>query len=230
MINKDQVVSYCSEDISNIENYELAIAAPDMWECHHRLETHDENGNIRSKNISCKVLQEKGLYKKRPAKELIFLSRKDHRNLHFKGKSRNVTWGDKLSAALKDREGIWKKGEGPNKGKHFSEEWKSNIAKAAKDRGFPKLTKEQKTKAIENMKKAHCVKVLCIETGEVFSSIKEASEKNRVSSSCIIAVLKGKQKTAAGYHWKTTDKEILKEIGLPEDFLEEKKTISFTRW
>lgn len=103
MINRDQVVSYCCEDISNIENYELAINATDMWECHHRLETHDENGNVRPKSISCKVLQEKGLYKKRPAKELIFLSRKDHHNLHFKGKKRNVTWGDKISAAAKKK-------------------------------------------------------------------------------------------------------------------------------
>lgn len=204
MINRAQVVSYCSEDISNIENYELAIADPGMWECHHRLETHDENGKLRSEPISCRTLQEKGLYKKRPAEELIFLSRKDHHNLHFKGKSRNITWGDKISAALKGREGIWKKGEGPNKGKHFSEEWKANIAKAAKSRGFPELTKEQRTKAVENMKKTHCIKVLCIESGEVFSSIKEASEKKHISSACINAVLKGKQKTAAGYHWKTS--------------------------
>ena len=203
MINRAQVVSYCCEDISNIENYELAIAATDMWECHHRLETHDENGSVRSKNVSCKVLQEKGLYKKRPAKELIFLSRKDHHNLHFKGKHREITWGDKISAALKGREGIWKEGEGPNKGKHFSEEWKANIAKAAKNRGFPELTKEQRAKAVENMKKAHCVKVLCVETGEVFHSLKDAAEAKGIKKGCYIsAVLRGDQKTAGGLHWQ----------------------------
>lgn len=204
MVSAIQATIYCSEDISNIENYEKAVAdTTQVWECHHRLETHDENGNIRSESISPKVLKEKGLYKKRPASELIFLSKKDHHDLHNKYKK-----------------GIWKKGEGPNKGKHFSEEWKANIAKAAKDRGFPKLTEEQRSKAIENMKKARCIKVLCIETGEVFSSIKEASKKKHINSACIIAVLKGKQKTAAGYHWKTFSQEILKEIGLPEDFLE----------
>lgn len=101
MINRDQVVSYCCEDISNIENYELAIVATDMRECHHRLETHNLDGTIKENPTSCRDLMQANLYKKRPANELIFLSRKDHHNLHFKGKKRNVTWGDKISAAAK---------------------------------------------------------------------------------------------------------------------------------
>ena len=39
---------YCRGDISKIENYDKAIAdTKTVWHCHHRLETHDENGNRR---------------------------------------------------------------------------------------------------------------------------------------------------------------------------------------
>lgn len=38
MINEINVHSYCKEDISKIENYELAVNDTEMWECHHRTE------------------------------------------------------------------------------------------------------------------------------------------------------------------------------------------------
>ena len=41
----DNLDKICCEDISLIENYESAISdKTEMWDCHHRLETHDENG------------------------------------------------------------------------------------------------------------------------------------------------------------------------------------------
>lgn len=210
MINRDQVVSYCCEDISNIENYELAIVATDMWECHHRLETHNLDGTIKENPTSSRDLMQANLYKKRPANELIFLSRKDHHNLHFKGKKRNVTWGDKISAAAKKHPERHKHTEAQKKrlsdirkGMKFSEEWKANISKAAKRRGGPRLTPEQRVKAIENMRKSHCVKILCVETGEVFQSLKDAAEAKGIKSGCYIsAVLRGDQKTAGGLHWQ----------------------------
>lgn len=45
-------------------------------------------------------------------------------------------------------------------------------------------------------------RVICVETGEVFDSIREANVKYGFNISNICAVCKGKQKTAYGYHWR----------------------------
>lgn len=39
MICKATVKKYCS-DMENIENYETSVSSEDLWDCHHRLETH----------------------------------------------------------------------------------------------------------------------------------------------------------------------------------------------
>ena len=44
--------------------------------------------------------------------------------------------------------------------------------------------------------------VRCIETGEIFSSIKEAAKKFGIYPETIGRVLQGRQKTARGYHWE----------------------------
>ena len=78
MINK-QAKRLCSEDISLIENYNQAISdQTKMWDIHHRREC-DENGKTL---FTCKQLIEMGLYFKRPASELIFVTRSMHRKLH----------------------------------------------------------------------------------------------------------------------------------------------------
>lgn len=81
----DNLDKICCEDISLIENYESAISdKTDMWDCHHRLETHDENGNIRTKGSDLTVdeLIARNIYYNRPAKELIFLPKREHLRLH----------------------------------------------------------------------------------------------------------------------------------------------------
>ena len=76
MICEETAKKYCCEDLSLIENYELAISdTTQMWEIHHR------RGTIYSK----KDLKEIGEYYNRPAAELIFLTPTAHRRLHFKG-------------------------------------------------------------------------------------------------------------------------------------------------
>ena len=46
MINLYYANAYCSEDISNIENYDKAIADKEQtWVCHHRLEIHEDYRN-----------------------------------------------------------------------------------------------------------------------------------------------------------------------------------------
>ena len=104
MINKKNVNTYCSEDISLIENYEQAINdKTQTWDCHHRKETDE--------NISVPELIKLDLYFNRPANELIFLTPTEHRSLHtyltFKGKPKSKEWKKKMSEANK----------GKNKGK-----------------------------------------------------------------------------------------------------------------
>ena len=70
---------FCSEDVSNIENYEEAVSSPEKWHCHHRLELDDNGHRLNTRG----ELKEKGLYFNRPASELIFLKATDHLKLHM---------------------------------------------------------------------------------------------------------------------------------------------------
>lgn len=65
---------YCCEDLSNIENFDKAILAPENYIIHHRL------GVFTSRD----ELKEHCLYYNRPAKELIFLTKSEHSSLHGK--------------------------------------------------------------------------------------------------------------------------------------------------
>ena len=76
MINEGGAYAYCVEDISKIENYDKAIKDSEMWDCHHKLEIHNDYRN------SIEELKMMNLYYHRPASELIFLTRKEHNSLH----------------------------------------------------------------------------------------------------------------------------------------------------
>jgi len=52
----------------------------------------------------------------------------------------------------------------------------------------------------------HGNKVINIETGEHFPSVKEAGKKYNVTPATINAACKGRQKTAAGFHWALVPK------------------------
>lgn len=79
MLNKKNAKSFCSEDISLIENYNEAFSDEErVWDIHHRREC-DENGRTL---FTHKQLKEMGLYFKRPASELIFVTRSMHCKLH----------------------------------------------------------------------------------------------------------------------------------------------------
>ena len=68
---------YCCEDVSKIENYELAIAHnSQIWDIHHRLEIHEDYLNTRED------LKLMNLYWNRPANELIFLTHSEHIAMH----------------------------------------------------------------------------------------------------------------------------------------------------
>ena len=74
MISTNNAKTYCCEDVSNIERYDEAIADTEQtWICHHKL---GETG------ISKEELIARGLYYKRPAYELIFVTKAEHDELH----------------------------------------------------------------------------------------------------------------------------------------------------
>lgn len=86
--------------------------------------------------------------------------------------------------------------------KNFSENDYRNILKQhiedEANNSCRKMSEENKKILIE----ISSVKVLCVETGEIFDSIRKAAEKYNVSSSCICCCCKGKSKTAKNLHWK----------------------------
>ena len=82
MINTRYAYTYCREDISNIENYDRAIAdTTHTWHIHHK----DEIKVLPSGVKVCRTKQElidNDRYYNCPANELIFLTRSDHIRLH----------------------------------------------------------------------------------------------------------------------------------------------------
>ena len=96
MINECNAKNFCCEDLSLIENYDKAIAdTTQMWDCHHRGEV------LPCGRFSQDDLKKFGLYYKRPASELIFLTHSEHRRLHTKGVPRPDLKGIPLSEAHK---------------------------------------------------------------------------------------------------------------------------------
>ena len=98
MINLETVEQYCSEDITKIENYYIAVAdQTQTWICHHKLEF--QNGHENSK----KFLITNNLYYYRPANELVFMTKSEHNRLHFCGKPKSDITRLKISASQKGK-------------------------------------------------------------------------------------------------------------------------------
>lgn len=80
---------YC-DDFEKIENYEQAKSDNFKgWQLHHRLETHNSDGERRLVDIGFEELKALGMYYHRPAEELILMKMVEHRRLHLCGKPGN---------------------------------------------------------------------------------------------------------------------------------------------
>ena len=135
---------FCKEP-EKIENYEKAKADNFKgWECHHRLETHNSDGERRMVDIAREELLALGMYYGRPASELIFMKRSEHASLHQKGKQKSEETKNKMSEAQKghfvseetrDKISETLKGNIPwNKGKQNSKETRKKISEANRGR------------------------------------------------------------------------------------------------
>ena len=82
-----------------------------------------------------------------------------------------------------------------NKGRHRSEETKRKISEAHKGMTYNEETKQK-------LREVASLSVLCVETSKTYSSMTEAAKATGVSKCAISSVIHGRNKTAAGYHWK----------------------------
>lgn len=140
MISK-VVYKYCT-DPTKIENYDKAVAdTTQVYQCHHRLETHFSDGTKRPNNtyLSHSELIALDMYWHRPPEELILLTEYEHKTLHSKGKK------------------------------------------------FSPLSGNPKRK------------VICLETGIVYNSIKEA--QIILGLYHISECVNGKRERCGGFHW-----------------------------
>ena len=102
MINS-RVKRYCKEDISLIENYDKAINdTTQTWHCHHRDEVKILPSGMKVIR-SYKDLKENGRYYGRPANELIFLTKSEHRRLHKNGAVHSEETRKKMSESHKGK-------------------------------------------------------------------------------------------------------------------------------
>ena len=151
---KHNFEKFCKE-YTNIENYYRAKKDNFKgWDCHHRLETHNSDGERRLVDITVAELQALGMYYNRPPEELIFLRKGEHTALRKvsdstkkklsdtgKGKPKSEEAKKKMSEAKKDRY------TGENNsfyGKHHSEEAKKKMSEANKGKHWYNNGKENK--------------------------------------------------------------------------------------
>ena len=147
MINETYAKRFCKDDISLIENYELAINdKTQMWECHHRRETI----------YSRKDLIEIGEYYNRPAIELIFLTKTEHRRSHTRGNKFSEKTKRKISESLRGKkrsEETCRKMSESKKGKNRSEAAKRKISESMIGKNIgKKFNDEHKNKISEAVK------------------------------------------------------------------------------
>lgn len=92
------------------------------------------------------------------------------------------------------------------KGKKRSEESRRRIQEANR-RNAAKLTPEERAARNKKLSESSTSrrKVMCIETGEIFESLKEAAEKYGFSPATLCNCLAGRCKTVKRLHWKEVE-------------------------
>ena len=134
---KNHFERYC-KNYENIENYQKAKTDNFKgWHCHHRLETHNSDGERRLVDITVAELQALDMYYNRPSSELIFLTESEHNSLHKPSEESKK----KMSEAKKGRH-LGK--DNSFYGKHHSEESKKRMSEANKGRHWYNNGKENR--------------------------------------------------------------------------------------
>ena len=138
MIGKE-IKRFC-KDYTKIENYNKAVAdITQVWDCHHRLETHNSDGKRRLVDLSKEELIALDIYYNRPAEELIFLTRSEHTSLHTENQ---ISWNKNKTFSEEHK----KKLSESHKGKHLSEEHKRKMSESHKGKVISEETKRKLSK------------------------------------------------------------------------------------
>lgn len=137
---------YCCEDVSNIENYDKAIAdTQHVWICHHKLEIRDDYNN------SMNDLKLMNLYYNRPANELILLTRSEHNKVHHTGSCQSSNTKKKIAEShlgKKHTDATKKKLSAVRKGKKLTCEQKQKISEGLRGRHVSEETKLKISKSL----------------------------------------------------------------------------------
>jgi len=120
-----------------------------------------------------------------------FVSEETKRKISISNKGRGL--GRKLSEETKKRISI------SNTGRSVSDETKRKIGDANK---ISLIGKKQSEETILKKIKANSKQVFCIETGIIYKSVKSAYTILKIHRSAISDCLRGRRKTAGGYHWQ----------------------------
>lgn len=129
MISESQARKYCREDISLIKNYAEAVAdTTQEWICHHI------NGEPFT-GFSRKDLEKMNMLYNRPASELKFVTRGEHRIIH----GFSEVHRQKLSKSRKGKTSSFK-------GKHHSEESRKKLSESHKGKVYKRRSEETRNK------------------------------------------------------------------------------------
>ena len=161
---------YC-KDYENIENYEKAKADNFKgWHCHHRLETHNSDGERRLVDITQAELIALNMYYHRPAEELIFLTTREHNAI----RKVSVETRRKLSES--------------RKGKKHSEESKKKIGAASKGNKYAlgckrsEETKKKMREAKKNMSEETKKKIGAAKKGNTYTKGKHWYNNGKINT------------------------------------------------
>ena len=94
-----------------------------------------------------------------------------------------------------------------------SEEYRRKMSLALTGRKFTpehraNISKSKSGAATSGKNNSHPRAVLCVETGVIFDTIKEAGDFTGGSSKNIISCCRGRLNTSGGYHWRYADEEV----------------------
>ena len=187
------------KDFTKIENYSKAILdTTQVWDCHHRLETHYKKGGKwiernKDEQITKEQLIKDELYYNVEPCMLIFIRQDEHRRLHYKDRHHTEEAKEHMRLGAQNRK----------RPESLTEEHKQHISESLKGKKKRPFTDEHRKKLglVHKGNKNCCKKVVCVETNEVFESLKAAGERVGVSNSKIcIAIKTGHM--SGGYHWK----------------------------
>ena len=91
-------------------------------------------------------------------------------------------------------------------GQRHSEETKKKMSEVARERFKDKESHPMYgKKGLTGKDNPVSIKVICIETEEVFDSATEAVRKYNLNTTAVSEVIRGRQSTAGGYHWAKYD-------------------------